>query len=70
MSFGGLLVFRSVVSDSALTWYIIYMIELIDCFLVLNATFRNISAILWLAVLVMEQTGVPGENHRPWGSNW
>jgi hypothetical protein len=21
-------------------------------------------------VLVVEETGVPGENHRPWASNW
>jgi len=38
-------------------------------FLVFNATFRNISAISWRPVLVMEETGVPGENHRPWASN-
>ena len=30
--------------------------------LVLNATFNNISVIL---VLLVEDTGVPGENHRP-----
>ena len=41
-------------------------------FLVLNATFTfsNISAISWRPVLVMEEAGVPGENHRPWASNW
>jgi hypothetical protein len=22
------------------------------------------------SVLVVEETGVPGENHRPWTSNW
>jgi hypothetical protein len=37
---------------------------------VLNATFSNISAISWRPVLVMEEAGVPGENHRPWASNW
>jgi hypothetical protein len=31
--------------------------------LVLNATFNNISAISWLSVLLMEETGVPRENH-------
>ena len=41
-----------------------------DWFLVLNATFRNISAISWRPVLVMEEAGVPGENHRPWANNW
>ena len=32
---------------------------------VLNATFNNISAILWRSVLLVEETGVPGEitNH-------
>ena len=37
-------------------------------FLVFNATFHNISAISWRPVL--EEAGVPGENHRPWASNW
>jgi hypothetical protein len=35
-----------------------------------NATFKNISAISWRPVLVVEEAGVPGENHRPWTSNW
>jgi hypothetical protein len=35
-------------------------------FLVFNATFSNISAILWRPVLVVEESGVPRENHRPW----
>jgi hypothetical protein len=30
-----------------------------------NATFNNISVILWLSVLLVEQTGVLEENHRP-----
>jgi hypothetical protein len=33
--------------------------------MVLNATFNNISAILWQSVLLVEETGVPGENHKP-----
>jgi hypothetical protein len=33
-------------------------------FLVFNATFSNISAISWRPVLVVEEAGVPGENHR------
>ena len=28
------------------------------------------SAISWRPVLVLEEAGVPGENHRPWASNW
>jgi hypothetical protein len=34
-----------------------------------NATFSNISAIAWRPVLVVEEAGVTGENHRPWTSN-
>jgi len=30
-----------------------------------NATFNNISVISWLSVLLVEETGVQGENHRP-----
>jgi hypothetical protein len=36
---------------------------LIDLFLVFNATFNNISAISWRPVLVVEEAGVPGEDH-------
>ena len=39
-------------------------------FLLFNATSNNISAISWRAVLVVEEAGVPGENHRPWANNW
>ena len=28
------------------------------------------SAISWRPVLVVEEAGVPGENHRQWASNW
>jgi hypothetical protein len=34
-------------------------------FMVFNATFNNISAISWQSVLLVEETKVPGENHRP-----
>jgi hypothetical protein len=44
--------------------------DMIDWFLVFNATSINISAISWRPVLVVEEAGVPGENHRPWVSNW
>jgi hypothetical protein len=30
-----------------------------------NATFNNISFITWPAVLLVKETEVPGENHRP-----
>ena len=38
--------------------------------LVFYATFNNISTISWQPLLVVEETGIPGENHRPWASNW
>ena len=33
--------------------------------MVVNATFNNISALLWRSVLLVEETGVPAENHQP-----
>jgi hypothetical protein len=33
--------------------------------LVFNATFNNISVISWRSVLLVEESGVPEENHRP-----
>jgi hypothetical protein len=38
--------------------------------MVFNATFNNISAILWWSVLLVEETGVPGENRRSVSSHW
>jgi hypothetical protein len=32
--------------------------------MVFNATFNNISVISWRSVLLVEEIGVPGENHR------
>jgi len=32
--------------------------------MVFNATFNNISVISWQAVLLVEETGVLGENHQ------
>jgi len=33
-----------------------------------NATFNNISVISWRSVLLLEETGVPREYHRPTAS--
>jgi len=33
--------------------------------LLFNASFNNFSVISWQSVLVVEETGVPVENHRP-----
>jgi hypothetical protein len=42
-------------------WWVIVM--------VFNATVINISAISWRSVLLVEETGVPGENHQPIASH-
>jgi len=39
--------------------------------MVFNATFSSFSVILsWRSVLLVEETGVPGEIHRPTASHW
>jgi hypothetical protein len=38
--------------------------------MVFNATFNNTSVISWWSVLLVEETWVPGENHRPVESHW
>jgi len=37
--------------------------------MVFNATFNNISVISWQSALLVEETGVPGENYRPASSH-
>ena len=39
-------------------------------FMVFNATFNNISVISWRSVLLVGETGVPGENYRPVANHW
>jgi len=48
-----------------LSFFIKYQIHWFVGFFVLNATFNNISVISWRLVLLVEETGLPGENHRP-----
>jgi len=38
--------------------------------MVFNATFNNISAISWRSVVLVEETGLPGESLRPAVSHW
>ena len=38
--------------------------------MVFNATFNNIPVTPWRSVLLVEETGGPGENHRPVASHW
>jgi hypothetical protein len=35
-----------------------------------NATFNNISVLSWQSVLLVEETGIPGENNRSAVSHW
>ena len=37
--------------------------------MIFNATFNNISAISWQSVFMVEETGVPRENHKPAASH-
>ena len=52
----------AVVSVPPPTWFIRGV-------MVLNATCNNISIISWLSVLLVKETGVSGENHRPAASH-
>jgi hypothetical protein len=38
--------------------------------MVFNATFNNISDISCRSALLVEETGLPGENHRPAARHW
>jgi prepilin signal peptidase PulO-like enzyme (type II secretory pathway) len=62
------------ISLSFITWiylwfYLIYLLNFFDLewamvgVMVFNATFNNISVITWWSVLLVEETGVPGENY-------
>jgi len=46
-------------NDTCLAWFMVF-----------NATFNNISVISWWSVLLVEETGGPGENHQPVISHW
>ena len=38
--------------------------------MVFNVTFNNISVKSWWSVVLVKETGVPGENHWPLASHW
>ena len=69
-------------SDKYMTVYL-WIFDIIQCIfsnqlladlgewvMVFNAMLTNISVWLWRSVLLAEETGVPGENHRPAVSHW
>jgi hypothetical protein len=46
-------------------WLIDWLVADWFRFMVFNATFNNISVITWWSGLLVKETGVLGENHRP-----
>ena len=52
--------------DNILAYYLDKTTLLFDG---VNDSFNNISVISWRSVLLVEQTGGPGENHRPVASH-
>jgi len=51
-------------------YFVLSKIIVLLWFMVFNATFNNISVISWRSVLLVEETGVPRENHWPVASHW
>ena len=49
---------------------VIGWLYIVGWFMVFNASFNNISVISWQSVLLVQETGVNGENHRPVVSYW
>jgi hypothetical protein len=54
-------IFLSIITFHLLVWFGLW---------VFNATFNNISVISWRSVLLVEETGVPGEKYWPVASHW
>ena len=58
-------------SNSNTVWFnfqthiYIYIYTVWFGFIMFNAILNNISVISWRSVLLVEETGGPGENHRP-----
>ena len=49
----------------SISWYILCGYKIRFRFIAFNATFNNISVLSWQSVLLVEETRVQGENHRP-----
>ena len=56
------------VNWSISNWCLIWILRF--RFMVFNATFNKVAVILWQSVLMVDETGVSGENHRPVASHW
>ena len=48
----------------------IFWMKQVPVVIVFNTFFNNISVMSWQSVLLVEETGIPGENHRPVTSYW
>jgi len=49
----------------------IFIVKMVGLgFMVFNTTLNNISVISWKSVLLVKETGVYRENHRPAASHW
>jgi len=59
---------RTHVKEHQRKFYFIFW-KLVGLFMLLNATFNNISVISWQSVLLVEETGAPRQNHRPVASH-
>jgi hypothetical protein len=60
----------SYMKDPLLLEHFANMNKPVGWFMVFNATFNNSSVISWRSVLLVEETGVPEENHRPVVNQW
>jgi len=49
--------------------HVVFDIDTLTRVRVFNATFNNISVVSWRSALLVEETGEPGENHRPAASH-
>jgi hypothetical protein len=60
----------SFLNDSKALWsfikeaLVLIVVFMFDCLMGFNATFNNISVISLWSVLLVEETGGPGENHQ------
>ena len=61
--------FKHVIITGFVLVRVLHFLEVRVRVVVLNASFNNISAISWWSALLVEVTGVPGENHRPAASH-
>jgi hypothetical protein len=62
------LVLLAMFESTGTLYFLSYLVFV--CLMVRNATFNNIPVMLLRSILLVEETGGPGENHRPVASHW